>query len=134
MREIKFRGDTPDGRRVYGGIHMLDDETVSIVIPCSANGSSCALVQVRPETVSQYTGFQDSCGNEIYENDLVRLMWKVSDEISTHWHIKIFQVRMHPAAHLVEISPDVSHGRLKISALEDPRITSALVKLDVQSL
>ena len=130
MRDLRFRGETVDGRRVYGGVHV--GEVVSIVIPRDAKGKRCFLVPVRPDSVAQFTGFLDSSGNEIYENDLIRLMWKVSDEISTHWHIKLFQVKMHPAAHLVEILPDgVSRDMLKIRALEDPRITSALVKLNV---
>lgn len=130
MRELRFRGVTDDGRKVFGGVHV--GEVVSIVVPRDAKGKHCFLVPVRPDSVAQFSGFLDSKGNEIYENDLVRVSFQTTENGKTHWNIKLFQVKLFPAAHLLEVAPPESERRaLKICALDDPRITSELVKIHV---
>lgn len=65
MRKILFRGKTPQGKWVYGGIQM-DCERVWIDQPYLGE------TFVDKETVGQYTGLKDKNDNKIFEGDIVR--------------------------------------------------------------
>ena len=69
MREIKFRGKTPDGRWVYGDLLHAEHnfkKGIDIVTDDWKQES------VDPETVGQNTDIEDVNGNEIYEGDIVK--------------------------------------------------------------
>ena len=66
MREIKFRGKTGTGNWVYG------DLTFSRYGNPYIGSLSKKWSGVKRNTVSQYTGMNDSTGKEIYEGDIVR--------------------------------------------------------------
>ena len=67
MREIKFRGKTGTGNWVYG------DLTFSRYGNPYIGSLSKIWSGVKRNTVSQYTGMNDSTGKEIYEGDIVEI-------------------------------------------------------------
>lgn len=72
MREIKFRGKTPDGKWVYGLLtHDCNDENIECL---SISESWTKFHEVIPETVGQFTGLQDNNGKDIYEGDLLEVI------------------------------------------------------------
>jgi uncharacterized phage protein (TIGR01671 family) len=67
MREIKFKAKTCNSEWVEGLLAHKDNKWYI----SNKVGMSFAF-EVRPETISQYTGLKDKKGKEIYEGDILR--------------------------------------------------------------
>lgn len=66
-RDLRFRGQTLDDDWVYGGVGF-NKEGISNFIK-----ALYSLIEVRPDTVGQFTGLYDIKGIPIYEHDCLKL-------------------------------------------------------------
>ncbi len=71
MREIKFRGLTENDKWIVGYFTAYDDRTYIKSIDRDQR-FGCG-IDVKPESVGQFTGSFDKSGKEIYEGDIVRV-------------------------------------------------------------
>ena len=72
MREILFRGKTPDGQWIYGTgwtefLNMFPDRTGNLWL-----WSDHQWKEIIPETLGQYTGLKDKNGKMIFDGDILR--------------------------------------------------------------
>lgn len=77
MREVLFRGQRVDGGGlVYGGVtslnHTVDDKVFIVTIESNKKEDRVVLVEVKPETIDQFTGVVDKHGEKIFKGDKVR--------------------------------------------------------------
>ena len=70
MRKIKFRGKNLSDDWVYGDlIHFRGNTQIAYLEPGSRRKYEVMTNPIDPETVGEYTGFDDADGTEIYEGD-----------------------------------------------------------------
>lgn len=84
MREILFRGKRVDnGEWVYGflveALNCVTDKNETFIIEQDATyftyGEFACAVEVKPETVGQYTGIKDDQDVRIFEGDIVEVQY-----------------------------------------------------------
>lgn len=74
MREILFKAKTCNGKWVEGLLSTKDNKWF-----ISNKAGMPFAFEIRPETISQYTGLNDKNDNKIWENDIVKYQFDNDD-------------------------------------------------------
>ena len=76
MREILFRGKrTDNGEWVYGNLVRGCDEKYAYIVEFGNKELCRNYINVKPDTIGQYTGLNDIYGVKVFEGDIVKRFW-----------------------------------------------------------
>ena len=92
MRKIKFRGQRVDnGEWAYGHIRIITVVQGKKYLMSDWFGND---LEVKPESVGQFTGLTDKNGNEIYEGDIITFDGITSFDKIIIGEVKYSEVRL----------------------------------------
>ncbi len=82
MREIKFRAKSRYDNGWLYGIPVQDKDGNWFILehPCDGYIETSILGEIDPETIGRYIGVKDKKGREVYEGDIVNVLFDGFDE------------------------------------------------------